>query len=165
MNATPRPGNDWVRRVAFVFLVSSLAAVGADKESGEAMIVTYERSGGFIGMNQRLEISKDELRAFDRGHQRTTRKFTDEESKALAKLITAAEEAGMPKSTPSVPDGFQLRITAGQMSVEVGALGVPVGKSDGTPLGDLIAWLDAELTKALEGKARPSGMGPDDFIH
>ena len=125
------------------------------------MNVVYERSGGFIGMNQRLEVDAGKLRAFDRGQKRTERQLTDAEAKALADLVARVEDAAPPKTDPALAgtsDTFTLKVKAGNASANVQTLNVPYGKGDGSAWGELLAWLDAKLGAALEGKAHPPDL-------
>jgi len=137
------------------------------------MSVVYERTGGFAGIRQRLEIdlSTRQLKVTDRHTGQAARTLTSEEATRLQTLITGAQ--GQPPPTAGdagrVSDAFTLQLWLGNQpapQVTLSTVAVPLGKGEGTPWGQLLSFLDALLTAELE-RARPAGsprlLSPEDL--
>src|ERR671921_23032 len=127
--------------IAIVVLGISTAAFAQGGAMGQTSLV-LERSGGFIGMQQRLEIdaAMKHAVASDRRHGKTERDLTADETKQLGALLERAKaDKAAPKSGPSsVADGFTVKLwIAGEAEprASFGTLAMPLGKSDGSAWG------------------------------
>lgn len=118
------------------------------------MNVTFERSGGFIGINQRLEVIGDLVKVSDRRSRlEKQRPLTDDERERLSAALAAVEGVSAPEGERGLADGFVLGITLPEQKVRLDTLAVPYGEGDGSPWSELIALLDGMLEGSL-GKAR-----------
>lgn len=125
------------------------------------MSVVYERSGGIVGMQQRLELDtgKRTLGFSDRRLGAGQRALTAEEATRLESLVAAArkEERAPTGEGGHVSDGFTLRLSVdGQVLAELGTVSVPLGKGEGSPWGELLSFVDHLLEQELATK-RPKG--------
>lgn len=125
------------------------------------MSVTYERTGGFAGVRQRLEISSDKVKVTDRHTGERERALVEDESARLGALVKKAE--AVPFSAPGggggVRDAFTLKLWLDdekEPRATISTVVVPLEGSDGTPWGDLLAFVDGMLTAELDA-VKPKG--------
>lgn len=119
--------------------------------------VTYERTGGFIGIHQRLELTDGTLLAEDRRSRlKKKRALTTEEQDRLATLLGGVEGRTVPTGDAvGVADGFVLNLELpGRAPIAFHTLRVPFGGSDGSAFEDLFSFLDRLLAGQVEGQGR-----------
>jgi hypothetical protein len=118
------------------------------------MSVAYERTGGFAGMRQRLEISPDKVKVTDRRAGTRERALAQDESSRLDALVKKAKAVPFPaRGGGRGSDSFTIKLWFDEEQEPRATLSthaVPVEESDGTPWGDLITFLDKILTAELD---------------
>ncbi len=127
------------------------------------MSVTYERTGGFAGMRQRLEISSDKVKVTDRRAGTRERALTKDEAARLDALVKKAKAVPFPApgGGGQVRDAFTLKLWLDdekEPRATISTTAVPLDGSDGTPWGDLLAFVDGVLTAELDA-AKAKGAG------
>lgn len=128
------------------------------------MIAEYERTGGFAGIRQRLEIDGDRKRVkvIDRHTGEAERSLGEDELTRLFSLIAAVNGQKPPVGSGvsgQVSDSFTVQLWLGGAAtpvVTLSTLAVPLGKGEETPWGELLSFIDGMLTRELE-KTRPKG--------
>jgi len=129
------------------------------------MKVTFERSGGFIGISQRLEVDGDSVRISDRRSRlERQRPLTQEEQARLSAAVKAVEGVPPPEGERGIADGFALRIELPGQQVSLDTLAVPYGEGDGSPWGTLLALLDGLLEGSLGAKPRRPDLIDDALL-
>jgi len=119
------------------------------------MSVTYERTGGFAGMRQRLEISSDKVKLTDRRAGTRERALAKDEAARLDALVKKAKAVPFraPQGGGRVSDAFTLKLwldDEGEPRATMSTVAMPLEGSDGTPWGDLLAFADGMLAAELE---------------
>lgn len=127
------------------------------------MSVVYERTGGFAGVRQRLELdAHGALQVTDRHTGETRRTLDPTEQQTLRSLLAGVEGQPPPHSSPEAQhssDMFTLRLwlsDAEPPRVTLSTLAVPLGEGEGSAWGQLLSFLDGLLTAGLE-QTRPAG--------
>jgi hypothetical protein len=119
--------------------------------------VIFERTGGFIGIRQRLELAGGRLVAEDaRSRLKKERDLTADERQRLEALLAGVEGQDAPTGDATgVSDGFVLNLELPDRApIRFHTLSVPFGKGDGSPFGELFAFLDGLLGAAVDGQGR-----------
>jgi len=119
--------------------------------------VIFERTGGFIGIRQRLELSGGTLTAEDaRSRLKKERALTSDEQQRLDALLAGVEGQDAPAGEATgVSDGFVLNLELpDRVPIRFHTLKVPFGPGDGSPFGELFAFLDGLLAAAVDGQGR-----------
>ncbi len=119
------------------------------------MSVAYERTGGFAGMRQRLEISSDKVKVTDRRAGTRERPLGRDEAARLDALVKKAKAVPFPARAGGgrVSDTFTLKLWLDGESeprATISTVAVPLDGSDGTPWGDLFAFVDGMLAAEIE---------------
>jgi hypothetical protein len=133
------------------------------------MAITYERSGGFVGKQEKLTFDPElkAVTASERGKACPPRILTTAESAQLRawyeqlKATPAPEE---PPATRPIPDAFHVRLALeGGPTLTAQTLGFPVGGKGA--FDPLLAWLDRTLTEELRRHhpERPVILSPDEL--
>lgn len=131
------------------------------------MSVVYERTGGFAGVRQRLEVdAHGALQVTDRHTGETRRTLDATEQQTLRSLVAEVEGQPPPHSSPDAQQGsdtFTLRLwlfsgseRPPEPQVTLATLAVPLGEAEGSPWGRLLSFVDGLLTSGLE-QTRPAG--------
>ncbi|MDQ3266853.1 MAG: hypothetical protein M3Y59_24905 [Myxococcota bacterium] len=128
------------------------------------MSVVYERTGGFAGVRQRLEVEETSgaLQVTDRHTGETRRTLDPTQLQTLRSLVTGVEGQPPPHSSPEAQhssDTFTVRLWlsgSDQPRVTLSTLAVPLGEGEGSPWGRLLSFVDGLLTAGLE-QTRPAG--------
>lgn len=119
--------------------------------------VIFERTGGFIGIRQRLELSEGKMTAEDaRSRLKKERDLTPEEQQRLDALLAGVVGQEAPRGDAAgVSDGFVLNLELPERApIRFHTLSVPFGKGDGSPFGELFAFLDGLLGAAVDTQGR-----------
>ncbi len=119
------------------------------------MSVTYERTGGFAGVRQRLEISSDKVKLTDRRAGTRERALTKDEATRLDALVKKARAVPFAARGGGgrASDTFTLKLwleDEQEPRATISTVAVPLDGSDGTPWGDLLAFADGVLTAELD---------------
>lgn len=118
---------------------------GATATKG-SMNLSYSRTGGIAGFNDRVEVTGDSVTITRRGKAPVTRQLSPEEVSHLTALAEQAQKEPPPRVAPHrpVPDAFNISVAVGAQRV---TLSSPPGE-----LGD--AW--RALATGLQGLINPT---------
>jgi hypothetical protein len=133
------------------------------------MSITYERTGGFVGKQEKLTFDPElkTVTASERGQACPPRILTAAESaqlRAWYDQLKGRPAPDQPASARPIPDSFQVRLTLeGGPTVSAPTLGFPLGGQGA--FDPLLAWLDRTLTDELRRHhpERPVILTPDEL--
>jgi len=132
------------------------------------MSITYERSGGFVGKQDKLTLDAElkAVTASERGKACPPRILTAAESAQLRAWYEQLKAQPAPQEAPAraIPDSFTMRLTLeGGPTLTTATLGFPVGGKGA--FDPLLQWLDRTLTEELRRHhpERPVILSPDEL--
>ena len=132
------------------------------------MSITYERSGGFVGKQDKLTLDAElkTVTASERGKACPPRILTAAESAQLRAWYEQLKAQPAPQEAPAraIPDSFTVRLTLeGGPTLTTATLGFPVGGKGA--FDPLLQWLDRTLTEELRRHhpERPVILSPDEL--